>query len=504
MDKKEYGWDRKFEKHFINANKDLLDGRRGTFQITKHSQSGNYYWVFKFSSGKPRTKHICPVLPPNIEKEDSFSNCCNVLAEKLNPTFISQNKRNQPIHKLIRDFIDHTEDRKDINQITIDSKIKSIRQFSEYSKQNGLKINIIPDGKLREEIRNYVLHLTKRGLKGKNRHGVLSKGTIKLYLQNVRYFLDWVCSRKDEGGLELFVSHDFTHKYQTHLLNTLIKTPNRNHLEKKFSTSSYEKVYKSCLKKIRRIWIDYCSTGKLKAIEDRNGKVNQPQTVGTDIVYFISVLQLRCGFRISEILLSFRNPSVYEDIGKSNEVSSYFFKQELDDEEQWFLKIVNSKQKSRTVPVVDTIFSKSPPPNGIPYTYVPENNGEQDYYLTHIVDVIFELFPSSYYTFPSPNLHTKNNRPYSLTYYQSLFKQKCVIENEWSRHGINCTHNLRSFFINYWMYTGMSPTEICSVTGHSIDTMYKYYVRENLKSKFELFNNTPQEDLIKSFKETKK
>ena len=499
MDKrKEFGWSPEMEKFFVETNKDILNGRTGTFQL--QHKSGNYYWIFKFSSGKKRIKYLCPVFPSNLkEGESSFNHCCKVLIEKSKSTYISQSKRNQPVHILIRDFIEHTENRYDINQTTIDNKIKSIRQFSEYSKQEGITVSIIPDGKLREVVKNYVIHLTKRGLKGTNRKGVLSKGSIKIYLQNVKYFFDWVCRRKDEGGLELFDSHDLTTVYQNHLLNTLIKTPKRNQIERKFSKDSYLNVYHECLKIIRDIWIHYCWKGKLPEIKDNKGKVNQPQTVGTDIVYFISFLQLRYGFRISEILFSYRNQSVYEEIGNPQDVSSYFLKQDG----EWYLNIVNSKQKSRIVPITDTIFSVSPPPNNIPYTVIESDKRKGETYRTHIVDIIMEIFPSSFYTFPSPNLHTKENRPYSLNYYLNLFKKHCVTDDEWSKYGINSSHNLRSFFISYCIHDGWSPTEICSITGHTINTMYKFYVREDLKSKFELFNKTSQNQLISRFKEIK-
>jgi len=112
-----------------------------------------------------------------------------------------------------------------------------------------------------------------------------------------------------------------------------------------------------------------------------------------------------------------------------------------------------------------------------------------------------EIFPLSYYTFPSPNLHSKENRPYSQNYYSNLFKTYGVIDKGWRKHGIESSHNLRSFFISYCIHDGWSPNEICSITGHTINTMYKYYVREDLKSKFDLFNKTPQIELIRKFKE---
>jgi len=490
-----YGWSPELEKFFISTNKELLEDRTGTFQLRKKSK--NLYWTFKYSSGKNRSVHICSVNPKNLkDDQSSFDYCCNVFLKKSQKDYISISKLNQPIHKLIDDFIHYTETRIDINDSSIKNKVKSVRQFGRFTRDNNYKINIIKDDELRRVVKEYVIYLSKRELHG-NRTGKLSRGSIKLYLQNVRYFFDWVCTKKDEGGIELFDSHNFSLKYQNFLLNTFVKKPKENHLDRKFSKDSYHKIYNDCLKVIRDTWIYYCKHGHLKEIRDSNGKINQPQTVGTDIVFFISLFQLRYGFRISEILHSYRNQSVYQEIGNTSGVSSYFIKQS----DEWYLQIVNSKGKNRIVPITDTIFSISPPPNDIPYTEVKNDDGKVIRYLTHIVDVVMEIFPSSYYTFPSPNLHTKENRPYSQNYYSNLFKTYGVTDKGWRKHGIESSHNLRSFFISYCIHDGWSPNEICSITGHTINTMYKYYVREDLKSKFELFNKTPQIELIRKFKE---
>lgn len=418
------------------------------------------------------------------------------MIEKSRDDYVSQSQRNKPIHKLVDDYIHYTESRIDINSTTIENKCRSVRHFGRWTRESGINISIIPDKKLREVVKDYVKFLSTRDLKGDNRTGKLSRGSIKIYLQNVRYFFDWICRKNDEDGLELFPSHDFTTEYQNFLLKTLVIKPKKNSLDRKFSKESYKMVYKDCLKVIRNTWIHYTRKGKLPEIKDSNGKVNQPQTVGTDIVYFISFLQLRYGFRIGEILLSYRNHSVYQEIGESRNQSSFFIKKDG----VWYLQIINSKKKDRIVPIVDTIFSVFPPPNNIPYTTVKNETGKEYTYRTNIVDVIMEIFPSSYYSFPSPNLHTKENRPYSINYYMNLFKKYGVMESEWEKYGISSSHNLRSFFISYCIHDGWTPNQICSITGHTINTMYKYYVREDLKSKFDLFEKTPQHDLIRNFK----
>ena len=94
-----------------------------------------------------------------------------------------------------------------------------------------------------------------------------------------------------------------------------------------FRPKDYEKCVNECVEIVRDKWISVCkSKGDLSVLrrgyyeksDIQNGvgrfHTNQPANnpIGTDIVYFISLLQLRYGFRVGEILNAFRD----EDLEK--------------------------------------------------------------------------------------------------------------------------------------------------------------------------------------------
>ena len=157
-------------------------------------------------------------------------------------------------------------------------------------------------------------------------------------------------------GAELFPSHPISVNLQNELLKKHITTIPRE--IKTFKNSYYTQGYEMCNKKIQTIWQGYCENlGKLDRIRDKNGKINQPpHMIGRDIVYFISYLQIRMGFRLSEVFYSYRNRDVYNDFhipNYPNEMASYWEKSE----DGWIIHIKKSKNKDRSVPFTDTIRS---------------------------------------------------------------------------------------------------------------------------------------------------
>ena len=192
---------------------------------------------------------------------------------------------------------------------------------------------------------------------------------------------------------------DITIELQNSLLEQICGKPPRP-VEKEFRKDYYENCYRDCLTKVRSIWEGYCKNdGVLERIKDKNGKVNQPpHFLGRDIVYFVSLLQLRGGFRVGEVLYSYRNMSIY------NEHHLKFYPKDMGSfwdktEDGWILKIRNSKGKDRDVPINDTIWSWVKPPSWIKCKEVKTEKGV--HYETPLIEVIFELFPNSYYSFPS-------------------------------------------------------------------------------------------------------
>ena len=172
-------------------------------------------------------------------------------------------------------------------------------------------------------------------------------------------------------------------------------------------------------------------------------------------------------------------------------------------EDGWILKIRNSKGKDRDVPINDTIWSWVKPPSWIKCKEVKTEKGV--HYETPLIEVIFELFPNSYYSFPSPNHNEKPNGKRSITYYMNSFKDELVTKCGWDKYGVESSHNLRSFFISYTIRSeDITPFQICEITGHTLKVMEKYYLRENLQSKLETFKKVPQRSLIVKNKDVQK
>ena len=236
---------------------------------------------------------------------------------------------------------------------------------------------------------------------------------------------------------------------------------------------------------------------------------NQPKEliVMSDVVFFVSFIQLGYGTRITEILQSYRNREGWKKHQNNTEVSSYFTKEKGEDEEMDYYKlnIINSKKKDRTVPINDTIYSWYEPPTGV--TYRKTDYEKYDIFETNIIDVIFELFyPKEHVkTFPSPNRIEKNDKGYSTNYYLNLFKEKLVKSEEynWESRGIKSTHHLRSYFISYLCSKkDVKMESIITITGQSVNTVMKYYIRFNTRDMLDTLLKIDLKTVIRNNKTT--
>lgn len=496
--KKKYGWSEELEDFFINSNTLLKTQYRGSFRLKKHNDS--YFWYYRLGSDiSNRDKYLCSVEPKEkSNNQTSFQYCCEVLLSKLQSHFTISIKDKRFLFPYVQQFIDllEKEGQSSIgrNSKTTSGMIGGLRNFKIWSESNQIKLHIVPTNEMKLEFRNYITYLHDKGI---------TRSSIKGYVQDIRYCLEWLVRDKLMGGLELFPSQPLTIELQNSLLEQICGKPPRP-VEKEFRKEYYENCYRDCLTKVRSIWEGYCKNdGVLERIKDKNGKVNQPpHFLGRDIVYFVSLLQLRGGFRVGEVLYSYRNMSIY------NEHHLKFYPKDMGSfwdktEDGWILKIRNSKGKDRDVPINDTIWSWVKPPSWIKCKEV--KNGKSVHYETPLIEVIFELFPNSYYSFPSPNHNEKPNGKRSITYYMNSFKDELVTKCGWDKYGVDSSHNLRSFFISYTIRSeDITPFQICEITGHTLKVMEKYYLRENLQSKLETFKKVPQRSLIVKNKDVQK
>jgi len=546
---KGFGWSSEAEELFKKYNSDIYEANSGTFTIM--NVNGSWYWYFKLSSHKSnRIKYLCKCETETGNKT-SFENACEILRKKYKSSFQNLKINDTPIIKYIDEYIEHlckiggwsketrkrgnttyeawvknTENGIIKNSTSIRNKLYFISEFRRFCSERNIKVGIVPHREMKIQIKEFVVFLknrSKRKLDGSltDEGGNLERGTIKSFIQNCRYFLDWITKPVEEDGRELFKEHLITIDYQTHLIKNIVGEPKPKLDYIDFKQSNYDNCVKQTAGFIRDIWIEYCKNeGNIEPIREqrlsyqhktREGGIigtiqkNQPKNsiIMSDIVYFISFLQLRYGFRISEILHSYRDKSSWEDNMKENSQSSYFRKVEGKNEYYYVLEIRNSKLKNRSVPIEETIWSWDKPPQNIKSIEKISSKGEK-HYETNIIDVIFTIFPKSTLTFPSPNFYTKKDKGYSTTYYLNLFKEKMVnsIVNGglgWEEYGINSSHNLRAFFISYMLRkNGVLPLDVCEITGHNLNTMMKYYTRVSEESKRGTLQKSKLRDILKS------
>lgn len=548
---KDFGWSPESEKLYKKYNKDLFENNTGTFTIMKVSDK--WYWYFKLSSHKSnRLKYLCKCeVDLQNYNGTSFDYACDVLKKKIKSSFQNLKVNDTPIVKYIDEYIEHLCKiggwKKEIrtrgsynyeawvrvsdsslvkNSISIKNKLFFINEFRKFCDENKLKVGVVPHREMKILIKDFVVFLKNRK-KRKNDGSIsedgvnLVKGTIKSFIQNCRYFLDWLVKPVEEDGRELFKEHLITIEYQTYLIKSIVgdTTSKMDYID--FKQSNYDDCVKETVTFIRDVWIEYCKNeGDLEPIREKRlsyihktkdggikGTIqkNQPKNsiIMSDIVYFVALLQLRYGFRISEILHSYRNKESWESNKSDNSQSSYFRVVSDGVDYYYVLEIRNSKLKNRSVPIEETIWSWNKPPFGIKCNTVKNNKGEI-HYETNIIDVIFSIFPVSALTFPSPNFFTKKNKGYSTNYYLNLFKEKIVNEISdgglgWGSYGINSSHHLRAFFISYMLRKkGVLPLDVCEITGHNLNTMMRYYIHVSEESKRNTLQKSKLRDILKS------
>ena len=548
---KGFGWNPEAEELFKKYNKDIFETNSGTFTIMKVSDI--WYWYFKLSSHKSnRLKYLCK-CEIDLHNYDgtSFDYACDLLKKKIKSSFQNIKVNDTPIVKYIDEYIEHLCKiggwRKEIrtrgsyqyeawvrtsdtslvkNSTSIRNKLFFISEFRRFCNENNTKVGLVPHREMKLLIRDFVVFLKNRNRRKND--GTISddgvnlvRGTIKSFIQNCRYFLDWLTKPVEEDGRELFKEHLITLEYQTHLIKSIVGETSSKLDYIDFKQSNYDLCVKESATFIREVWIEYCKNeGDLEPIREQRlsyihktkeggiqGSIqkNQPknQIIMSDIVYFISLLQLRYGFRISEILHSYRNKEYWEANKQDNLQSSYFREVTDGDDYYYVLEIRNSKLKNRSVPIEETIWSWNKPPFNIKSIAKTNPKGET-HYETNIIDVIFALFPKSTLTFPSPNFHTKKDKGYSTNYYLNLFKEKMVNDETdgglgWGSYGINSSHHLRAFFISYMLRKkGVLPLDVCEITGHNLNTMMRYYTRVSEESKRNTLQKSKLRDILKS------
>jgi len=530
----EYGWSESNQEQFFQfANKIIGDTFKGTFTIKQ--VKNRWFWYYKFSNNKisPRTKYLCSCDVELEKSQTSFQHANQIFLEKINHNFSNKNVIEPLLSKYIKEYIeicmkdggleykkrgshfvltynDDIETKRNIG--TMKRRVITLNEFNLFCIEK--KIKTIDAGKgedFRVVMKEYLLKLKSRNKKGRSGEEVgsnqLSRATLKLHFQSVRMFLNWLSTPKSENGKGILKQHHISVDYQNFLLNAEMgEVENKQRIFEDFSKKNYEKVLTDCQNYIAETWRLYCKYGgdRQKIREERfsyneklkdgtlSGKkhMNQPKEmiVMSDIVFFVSFIQLGYGTRITEILQSFRNYDMWEKYARNRktQVSSYLSKVDGEGDElnHYNLVINNSKKKDRTIPITDVIYSWEEPPKGVTFKKKKRNKEERyDVWETNIVDIIFELFyPKEHAkTFPSPNYFEKPYEAYSTNWYMNIFKQRLINSDDlnWKKYGILTSHHLRSYFVSYMFLQDVRIEDVIEITGHSYSTAMSYYRRIN-------------------------
>ena len=545
-----YGWSESLEDALKRTNKETFSNpsSNGSFKIKKVKD--NLFWYYQLSgSGKGRSKYLCSAEPKDkSSKQTSFEYAFDKLKLKLETQFKIKSNQSHLLHPFINEYIsrnahgggfyfdvetfklikdDNLKDIK-INSKTLKNRLLHIKSFYSYVKENDIPVSVVPSKGLKTLIKDYVEDLRENGKKknylNETKGEIVRRPTIKNYLRSVRMFMDWLVRDSSLGGFDLFESHDFTIEFQIDLIKKYwgdwIPSKDKNEMVL-FRQSEYKNCIDECVEIVREKWITICKSKGDKEVLRRgynektsvNGikgrfHMNQPadNPIGIDIVYFVSLLQLRYGFRISEILKSYRTEKDMEKYGTPVEMRSYFTK-DSHNPEVYLLYILNSKNRNRIVPIDETIWSfnhKPPKYKGKQLGTKVEfttKNGKKDFrWETNIIDVCMFLFPKSGYLFTSPNFNSKPNSPYQTNYYLGLFKNRMVEESKtvtrkrkrgvhtehfdglgWKNRRISSTHHLRKYFISYMIrQPNVQPQELAEICGHTIQTMLEHYKRMDI------------------------
>ncbi len=474
---------------------------KGSFHLSKRGNS--YYWYYRVNiRGKGNNRYLCKSFEGlNSDGMTSFQHSLTVLKEKSDNEFKRTTFNNTKLSTLIDEYVgvllkeenNLLEGRK---KETTQSLKNSINRFKDFCLMNDLRLSEIKYPKeFKLRIKEFIETLKNRGLK---RH------TIRTYLKGVKQFCDWLVDDLDGKGIidyhplnsEVFKKlHPYTNEERR------ISKKNVN-----YQSEWYEKMYQKCINSVGDIWRSYLKEGLSRE------HTNQPIGVGSDLVYFISLFQLGRGFRLGEILHSFRNKDSWENRRDKKNSSSFWYKRNG----EWFLYI-DWKGKVSEVPISGNyteIRNWGEPPIGWSGKESGESRGDK-YYDTSLVDVCMTLFRESDYLFSSPNYQSQFNKPYSRTYYMNIFKQRMVNKGVggegWEGYGVDSSHSLRDYFITHKIYSEtVTPFELSQISRHSITTMMKYYKRDSeieqlritkkleetfkIKSKYQLENDEKNED----------
>ena len=461
---RKYGYDEGVKKMFFDMNPDI---DKGSFVILKRSDS--WYWYYNLSTRvKNRTKYLCGCFEGvNSDGYNSFQKSLHILLKKHRNEYKRTLKDSVKVYLLIDEYLGEIfkEEQSDEGRKseTIQTIKNGMNRFREFVMSHDIRLTDFKNRKkCKEFFIKYIEHHKQRGMK---------RNTIKSYIKNVRGFLNWLCD--EDIGKGILDSHPISVEFMKKIYPpTRQETTGIGSRNVFFKEEYWTKMYNDCVHKVGDLWNEYCDNGWTR---EHN---NQVVGVGSDITYFISLFQLHSGFRMGEILRSYRMKEYWLERRNKKNSSTYWDK--IND--TWFLVVEDFKGKDGLVPFDLTIRSKNKPPTNN-YERGKYQRSKEIYYDTQLIDVCLEMFRESPFLFSSPNYMSHTDKSYGTTYYMNLFKSRMVNKgNEsegWESYGIQTSHNLRSYFITYQINKGVQLEDLTQITRHNPQTLWKYYLRQS-------------------------
>lgn len=448
--KKDYGWNSELERFLKDNDKTIPSG---SFTIQK--RSGKLYWYYNLSVKtelSSRLIYLCSV-EDNGGELNSFRNSIQKLKDKLGKNSNSTTKSRIKLTKVIDKYISDLEKEGlsssfgvERTKKTTQDLIYHMRTFREFVERKNVYLNDCVKVEFGDTIIHYVTEL-KISYKS---------NTVRRHLTTVKLFLNDLVQPR--SGKPLIPSHPVSPLFLKRNFNFKreISTPIQNF----YTEEVYNTMFKICGEKVRIIWNTYIKEGI--------------QTVKTsDLVYFISLLQLNYGFRIGEVIETYLNEETFRKYYSGKGGYSYL---EKDEDDNNYTFHIFTKNKFGKVYVDYSVFSWTEPPEGFTTNRLTIDEFKTQPYVSNIVEIMNKLF--------SNKTHLVS---LDRSSYFNYFK-KVIVESEgFGKFGVSSSHDLRDMCINYLIHTkGYSPTEISQLTRHSIQTLENYYLHRSKKISIQL------------------
>lgn len=475
--KEDFGYQESDKNFYFTTNPHI---RKGSFRVKR--KKDEYYWYFarRNEKGKVIDRYLGKAFIGESEDDGltSFQDALRRLTQRENDNYHSTKIKQRSVTKYIDEYIEENVGKMNesggLRKPTLLQHNNGVRVFQRWIAGKNYRLhNIEQSSRWKLVIKDYTEFLIKHS---KVNGSPYTPMTIKTYLKNTKVFHEWLEDKEFGKGVidNNPITSDYIQKLRTRMVpRTTARFDRRN---KYFSKQSYEVMLTDCVTEVGNLWRDF---------NDNEGyipreHINQPDNVvGSGVVWFVSLLQLSLGFRVGEVLTSYRRENYWDKRFDKKNSSTFWYKQDG----VWILEL-DWKGKCSVVPTNDlerlTIRTWKKP---IGWKGKPSGfNKTEGYFDTHIIDVARTMFRESPFLFSSPNHTAHNERHYSLSQYSMNFKRKCVVEKGWENFGIKSSHDLRDAFITYNIQSGTDPYYLSQITRHKVSTMMRYYRRENIDS----------------------